>query len=85
LIIVEPGGKQKANTGAQCNAGSSDENDLCEGKLPLYHFSTSLSFPAQQSAAEQVYSVSMVPTTECAPDPFVVGLSFVTGIPGLLG
>jgi hypothetical protein len=44
LIIVEPGGEQKANTGAQCNAGSSDEDDLCEGKLPLYHFSTSLSF-----------------------------------------
>src|SRR5437899_875556 len=56
LIIVEPGGKLKPNTGAQCNAGSSDEDDLDEGKLPLYHFSTSLSFPAQQSAGEQVYA-----------------------------
>ncbi len=38
MIIVEPGGKQKVNTGAQCNAGSSDEDDLDEGKRPLYHF-----------------------------------------------
>ena len=57
LIIVEPGGKLKPNTGAQCNAGSSDEDDLDEGKLPLYHFSTHFRSP-HSSRGEQVYSWS---------------------------
>ena len=56
LIIVEPAGKQKADPGAQCDAGSGDEDDLGEGKLPLYHFSNPLSFPALYLAREQVYS-----------------------------
>ena len=63
LIIVEPAGKQKADPGAQCDAGSGDEDDLGEGKLPLYHFSNPLSFPALYLAGEQVYSwVSMLAT-----------------------
>ena len=33
LIIVEPAGKQKADPGAQCDAGSGDEDDLGEGKV----------------------------------------------------
>lgn len=70
FMPVEPTGKQEADPGTQCDAGSSYEDDLTEGKFPLYHISNPLSFPHLYSAVEQVYSwVCMLATSPIGASP----------------